>query len=75
MRFLLFDITLPQPLATAVPGIFLPLNLRLDFVSTAPPKLRLRTFAFFVLETTVLPFAPAAFFLRAVLALSALERL
>jgi len=74
VRFLRLDIILPQPLATAVPGTFLPLNLRLELVSTAPPFSMLRTFAFLVFETTVFPFAPARFFFAAVARRSSLER-
>lgn len=65
VRFLRSFKTAPHPLATAVPAIFLPRKGRL----TAPPLARFVTLAAFVFDTTVLPFAPALFFFRAVDAL------
>jgi hypothetical protein len=67
--------TLPQPLAMAVPACDFPLNGRLGLVEITPPSPFFTTLAALVFETTCFPLEPSRFFLRAVEALSDLLRL
>merc|ERR1711991_481059 len=68
--------TAPQPLATTLPVLTLPLKGLFAFVlGTAPPVPIFVTFAALVLDTKVLPFDPSRFFFFAVAALSFCDRL
>ena len=75
MRFRLLFMTIPQPLAMALPGLALPRKGLLGLVSTTPPVAIFFTLAALVFETTCFPLEPSRFFLRAVEALSDLLRL